>query len=97
MPYQAQYVVPFGYKIRWYNYMNLRELYHLCELRSSRAGHSAYRKIAQKMYREVKKVQPALVEYMKFVDLKDYTMERLEAEKEIDKKIEAVKKKYGKG
>src|SRR5215467_9582974 len=34
LPCEAQYVVPFAYKVRWYMKMNLREAVHLCELRS---------------------------------------------------------------
>ena len=31
LPGEAQYVVPFAYKIRWYMKMNLREALHMCE------------------------------------------------------------------
>ena len=96
MPLQAQYVVPFGYRIRWYNTLNLRELYHLTELRSTPAGHTDYRRIAQKMYTKAKGAHPSLLENAKFVDLKDYTLERLEAEKGIDTKLRALEQKYGK-
>ncbi len=94
---EAQYVVPFGYKIRWYFKMNLREVYHLTELRSVPQGHPNYRRIAQKIFLETQKVHPALAEYMKFVDLKEYALERLEAEKKQDKKQAELEQKYGKG
>ena len=94
-PKEAQYVVPLGYKIRWYFTLNLRELYHLCELRSGRQGHIDYRRVAQDMYVLVKAVHPLLVKYMNFIDLQDYDLERLDAEKRIDKKIEILKKKWG--
>jgi len=86
LPAEAQYVVPLAYRIRWYMYMNLRELYHFVELRSSKQGHSAYRKVAQAMYREVEKVHPALVEGMKFVDLNDYVLGRSDAELRAESK-----------
>jgi len=86
-PKQAQYVVPFQYKIRWYNKLSLREIYWLAELRSGAQGHPNYRFVAQEMYRKVKEVHPLLAEYMKFVDMKDYSLGRLSAE------IEKVKKK----
>lgn len=95
-PWQAQYCVPFGFKIRWYMKLNLREAFHLCELRSSVQGHADYRRIAQKIYSEIKKVHPTLAEQMKFVDLKEYKLERLEAEKSQDKKIKEVEEKYDK-
>jgi thymidylate synthase ThyX len=95
-PKQAQYVVPHAYKARWYMKMNLRELYHLVELRTMRQGHADYRRIAQEIFKKVKAVHPALVEYMKFVDMNEYSLERLEAEKSFDKRVEEVKKKYDK-
>jgi len=95
LPRQAQYVVAMGFKIRWYFTLNLREIYFLTELRSSQQGHSDYRKIAQQMFLKVKEVHPALAEFIKFVDMNDYSLERIEAEKKIDKKMEELKKKYG--
>ena len=91
----AQYVVPFAYRIRWSNCINLRELYHLVELRSAIQGHPDYRRIVLKMLNEVKKVHPSLVGHMKFVDYRNFRgLERLESEKKIDKKMEEVNRKY---
>lgn len=95
-PAEAQYVVPLAYRIRWYFLMNLREVYHLCELRSVRQGHPDYRLVAQKMFEEVRKVHPNLASFANFLDTNTYDLERLEAEKRIDKKIEDIGKKYGK-
>ncbi len=86
-PEVAQYAVPFAYRVRWYMKLNLREAYHLIELRSSRQGHPDYRRIAQSMYYQIKEVHPILAEGMKFVDLNDYDLERLDAEKRIDSKL----------
>ena len=93
-PKEAQYVVALGYKIRWYMKMNLREVCHLTELRSMQQGHPDYRRVAQQIYLKAKGVHPSLIEYIKFVDMKEYEMERIEAEKKIDKKIEEIEKKY---
>jgi len=93
-PKEAQYVVPLAYNIRWQMTMNLREVYHFCELRSTQQGHPDYRSVAQKMYSEVRGVHPLLAEGMGFVDMKEYAFERLEAEKNIDKKIKEIKRKY---
>jgi len=95
-PKQAQYVVPFGYKVRWYFHLNLRELYHLCELRTMRQGHPDYRRICQKMYLLAKEVHPSLVENMRFVDMNSYVLERSESEKKIDQKLAEMDKRYGK-
>jgi hypothetical protein len=32
---------------------------------------------------------------MKFVDMNEYSLERLESEKKLDKKLDEIKKKYG--
>ncbi|MEK6808923.1 MAG: FAD-dependent thymidylate synthase, partial [Nanoarchaeota archaeon] len=93
-PKQSQYVVTLGHKIRWYIRLNLRELCHLTELRTMRQGHSDYRRIAQKMYSKVKAVHPVLAKNIRFVDMNEYSLERIEAEKKIDTKLEEIKKKY---
>ena len=93
-PKEAQYVVAFGYKIRWYMKMNLREVCHLTELRSMQQGHPDYRRVAQQIYLKVKEVHPLLAEHIRFVDMNEYGMERIESEKKIDKKMEEISKKY---
>ena len=87
MPHEAQYIVPLGCRMRWYMKMNLREAYHFCELRSMRQGHLDYRKAAQDMHALIAKTHPLLASGMKFVDYGNYGLERLEAEKKIDKKL----------
>jgi len=93
MPFEAQYMVPLGYRMRWYMKMNLREAYHFCELRSMRQGHIDYRRAAQDMHKLLQKTHPLLASGMKFVDYSEYALERLESEKKIDKKLEKMKKK----
>lgn len=93
MPHEAQYVVPLGCRMRWYIKMNLREIYHFSELRSMRQGHMDYRKVAQDIHQLVSKVHPLLASGMKFVDYGSYGLERLEAEKKIDRKLEQLKGK----
>jgi thymidylate synthase ThyX len=78
--------------MRYYMKLNLREVYHLTELRSQKAGHPDYRKIAQNMKNQVAKVHPILTQYM-FVDMNEYALARIESEKWIDKKMEALKQK----
>ena len=94
-PKQAQYVVPLAYNIRWQMTFNLREAYHMLELRSSMQGHIDYREIAQKMFKEIERVHPSLASGMKFMDMKSYAFERLEAEKRIDMKMEELAKRHG--
>lgn len=83
----SQYAVPMACLMRWRITLNLREAYHLCELRSSPQGHPTYRAVAQQIYRAIQAVHPELVSAMRFVDLNDYELERLDAERKLDKKL----------
>jgi thymidylate synthase ThyX len=87
LPEAAQYVVPLAYRVRWRVTLNLREAYHLIELRSARQGHPSYRAVAQEMYRHIQAVHPALAAGMRYVDLSDYDLERLAAEQRIDERM----------
>jgi len=83
----AQYVVPMAYKIKWMINLNLREAFHLIELRSSVQGHQDYRKLVINIFDEIKKVHPDLAKYAIFVNTSAVELERLEAEKKIDQKL----------
>lgn len=80
LPKEAQYVVPNGYRIRWYMKANLRALQWLCELRSQPQGHPSYRWIAQEMARQVSDAVPSFERFFKFVDYTGYELGRLDAE-----------------
>lgn len=81
LPAEAQYAVPMGYRVRYTMQMNLREAYHLIELRSGEQGHRDYRQTAQQMYQAIKTVHPALAQGMTFVNTTpDIAMGRLRAE-----------------
>jgi len=86
MPQQAQYAVNFAYNYPYFIKLNLREATHLIELRTVPQGHPDYRKVSQDMFREIKRVHPNLSGIIRFVDLKQYKLERLEAEKRIEQK-----------
>ena len=87
----AQYVVPLAFRVRWYVRANLREVYHLCELRTTPQGHPDYRWIAQQMFLRVQEVHPRLASYAKFVDLgPSDELERRRSEQKIDAKIDAL-------
>jgi thymidylate synthase ThyX len=94
-PKEAQYVVPLAYNIRWYMSFNAREAYHMLELRSGMQGHQDYREIAQAMFREIERVHPLIASGMRFMDMEEHGLERLEAERKIDRKMEEISKKYG--
>ncbi|MEM4277764.1 MAG: FAD-dependent thymidylate synthase, partial [Candidatus Nitrosocaldus sp.] len=79
-PLEAQYVVNLAYRYRYLIKMNLREAYHMVELRTSPQGHPAYRRLAQEMYRAIARVHPNLAKGMVFADMRDYSS-RIDAEK----------------
>lgn len=87
LPEQAQYGVPLACRVRWRITINLRAAYHLAELRSAPQGHPAYRQIAQAIYAHIRAVHPTLAEAMRFVDMSDYALERLDAERRLDAKL----------
>ncbi len=64
-PWEAQYLVPLAYRVRYVLQANLRELFHLIELRSARQGHEAYRKVAQALGQSVTEVCPWLGEHLR--------------------------------
>ncbi len=79
-PREAQYVVPFAYRVRWYMKMNLREAVHIGELRTLPQGHPDYRLITQKMWREIGRVHPRLAGCARFIDWGTYRLGRLGSE-----------------
>ena len=74
-PYEAQYVVPLASRVRVLWEMNLRELFHVVELRSAKQGHASYRRIAQEIYRTAVDAFPWL-EGLVRVDLEEYPLAR---------------------
>ena len=90
-PALAQYAVPMAFHVRWYFHANLREVYHLCELRTTPQGHPDYRWVAQEMFRRVSEVHPRLARYARFVDLgPGDELERRRSEQKIDAKLSAL-------
>lgn len=90
-PNEAQYLVPFGFRVRYNLELNLRELYHLLELRTAEQGHPDYRLTCQQMYHAVRDVHPLLAEGMSFVNLKpNAPMSRLRAEMRSARKKKGV-------
>jgi thymidylate synthase ThyX len=84
----AQYVVPFAYNVRFVMEMNPRQAFHLIELRSQPAGHSAYRRVAQDMHRVIRDVagHHLIADAMTYVDYSDVELERLESERRSEKR-----------
>jgi thymidylate synthase ThyX len=90
-PVISQYAVPLAFRLRWYFRANLREIYHLCELRTAPQGHPDYRFVAQEMFRRVREVHPRLAEYARFVDMgPGDELERRASERRIDDRMSDV-------
>ena len=79
-PTEAQYVVPFAYRVRWYMKLNLREAIHMGELRTLPQGHPDYRVIVQEMWRLIGEVHPTLARSATFLDWQTYRLGRLQSE-----------------
>ncbi|MCX6781032.1 MAG: FAD-dependent thymidylate synthase, partial [Candidatus Magasanikbacteria bacterium] len=62
---EARYVLAMAWRKRTIFKMNLRELYHIVELRSRSGGHFSYRTLVYDMYELVKKHHPLLVEHLR--------------------------------
>ena len=90
-PEQGQYVVNFAYNYPYFMKFNLREACHLLELRTVPQGHVDYRKVAQQMFQQINKIHPNLSKIMKFVDMKEYELERFESEKRTEEKRKKLK------
>jgi thymidylate synthase ThyX len=87
-PTLAQYAVPLAFRVRWYFRASLREVYHLCELRTGAQGHPDYRAVAQEMFRRVQEVHPRLAAHARFVDMgPGAELERRTSEQRIDSRL----------
>lgn len=92
----AQYVVPLAYRMRFYQWQNVRQLFWEAELRTISQGHPDYRFIEQEKHRLFAEKFPAIAKFM-LVDMNDYQFARRGTEETIKKKeeriIERLKKK----
>jgi thymidylate synthase ThyX len=70
--------------------MNLREACHMIELRTIPQGHPDYRMVCQQMYSQIRKAHPVLSEGIKFADMRQYDLERLDSEKRAEKKRQDI-------
>ncbi len=64
-PHLAGYLVPNGFYRRVLASFNLRQAYHLCQLRAAKNAHFSIRKIARKIHAELESVHPLLTKYMR--------------------------------
>jgi thymidylate synthase ThyX len=84
----APYAVVMAYRVRFYMDMNAREAMHVIELRTSPQGHPSYRRVCQLMHRAITDVagHHAIAAAMQFTDHSEVELERLQAERSLEKK-----------
>jgi Thymidylate synthase complementing protein len=84
----APYAVAMAYRVRFYMEMNAREAMHVIELRSAPQGHPAYRRVCQEMHRLIAEQagHRAVADAMRFADHSEVELERLSAERALEKK-----------
>ena len=94
----AQYVIPFAYKIRYMINMNLREAFHLIELRTQKQGHLSYRKVCIEMANliKTKAKHNVFINAMKYIDYSFHELSRIDSENSIDKKFKTQSKNISK-
>lgn len=90
-PEEAQYVVPFAFRIRYSVQLNARAAMQMLELRSTPQGHPQYRSIVQAMHRAIADVagHRAVADAMVHVDHGVGDLERLESERALERRREA--------
>ena len=84
----APYAVAMAYRVRFYMEMNAREAMHVIELRSAPQGHPAYRRVCQQMHRLIGEQagHHAIADAMRFTDHSEVELERLSAERALERK-----------
>jgi thymidylate synthase ThyX len=77
-----------AYRIRFYIDTDAREVMHIIELRTSPQGHPAYRRVCQRMHRLIAEQagHRAIAAAMRFADHSEVALERLEAERAVEKR-----------
>ncbi|MCC7359218.1 MAG: FAD-dependent thymidylate synthase [Anaerolineales bacterium] len=68
LPEEAGYVVPNAFNRRVLMTLNLREAFHLCELRGTPTAHFSVRRTAGQIYAHIARVHPQLARFMRCRD-----------------------------
>ena len=84
----APYAVSMAYRVRFYMDMNAREAMHVIELRTVPQGHPSYRRVCQQMHRAIAETagHRAIADAMLFADHSEVELERLHAERRLERK-----------
>jgi thymidylate synthase ThyX len=71
-PHVTAYIVPNAFNRRVLMTLNLREVFHLCELRSQSNAHFSMRRLALMMVEQVRQVHPTLAAFMRLPAVSDW-------------------------
>ena len=84
----APYAVAMAHRVRFYMDLDAREAMHMIELRTAPQGHPAYRRVCQRMHRLIAEQagHRAVAASMSFADHSNVELERLEAERAVERK-----------
>jgi thymidylate synthase ThyX len=90
----APYAVVMAYRVRFYMDMNAREAMHVIELRTAPQGHPSYRRICQLMHKAIAEQagHRAIAAAMQFVDHSEVELERLQSERNLEKKRSGIER-----
>jgi len=68
--------------------MNVRQAFHLIELRTAKQGHISYRRVCMEMHNQIKEIanHNNFYELMSFTDHEEYELQRLDSEVKQSKK-----------
>jgi thymidylate synthase ThyX len=82
-PEVGQYAVPFAFRLRYAMQLNVREAFHLLELRTSPQGHPDYRRICLEMHRLIREQagHAVIADAMTYISRESQDLGRLEAER----------------
>ncbi|MBI4094445.1 MAG: FAD-dependent thymidylate synthase [Candidatus Liptonbacteria bacterium] len=93
-PELAQYTVPLAYRLRFFQWTNVRQIFWESELRTISQGHPDYRWIEQEKHRLFAEKFPLIASYVQ-VDHADYKIARRGTEEKIAAKEREIVEKLG--
>tara|TARA_B100000902_G_C27268283_1_gene894861 strand:+ start:214 stop:1791 length:1578 start_codon:yes stop_codon:yes gene_type:complete len=87
-PHLKDYALLFGHNIRYLMTLNVRQAFHLIELRTAKQGHISYRRVCMDMHNQIKEVanHKNFYDLMKYTDHEEYELQRLDSEVRQSKK-----------
>jgi thymidylate synthase ThyX len=87
-PAEASYAVSMAYRVRYIMQFNAREAMHMLELRTAPQGHPSYRRVCLEMHRLIAEQagHRAIAAAMTHVNSADPGLERLQAERQAEKR-----------